>query len=161
MTYYQLPRSNPNVYKDIVYTGITSTPEPCISHSLFTYLSDIKQRLYPIENEWDIFKKYTNPYEYIHTVVPYKKKCVSKYTPLSRSYFKMIEIVHMFQLQYDSKPIRTFHLAEGPGGFIEAIVRLRNCKHDEYTGMTIIDNNNDPNIPSWKKSDNFLSKIRM
>jgi 23S rRNA U2552 (ribose-2'-O)-methylase RlmE/FtsJ len=158
MTYYQFPRSNPNVYKDIVYTGITSTPEPCISHSLFTYLSDIKQRLYPIENEWDIFKKYTNPYEYIHTAVPYKKKCVSKYTPLSRSYFKMIEIVQMFQLQYDSKPIRTFHLAEGPGGFIEAIVRLRNCKHDEYTGMTIIDKNNDPNIPSWKKSDNFLKQ---
>jgi 23S rRNA U2552 (ribose-2'-O)-methylase RlmE/FtsJ len=64
----------------------------------------------------------------------------------------------MFHLQYDSKPIRTFHLAEGPGGFIEAITKLRHCKHDIYTGMTIIDTDNDPNIPSWKKTDNFLKQ---
>jgi hypothetical protein len=31
----------------------------------------------------------------------------------------MIEIIHTFHL-YFREPIRTFHLAEGPGGFIEA-----------------------------------------
>lgn len=158
MTYYQVPRSNMNVYKRIDYIYSENVPSPCISQALSTYLSDIKQRLSSIETEWDVFKKYTNPYEYIHTVVPFKKKCVSKYNPLSRSYFKMIEIIQMFHLQYDSKPIRTFHLAEGPGGFIEAITKLRHCKHDIYTGMTIIDTDNDPNIPSWKKTDNFLKQ---
>ena len=158
MTFYQFPRSNFLIYKQIDYITSDNAPIPIISQSLSIYLCDIKQRLAPIESDWDIFKKYTNPYEYIHTVVPFKKKCVSKYSPLSRSYFKMIEIVNTFHLQFDSKPIRTFHLAEGPGGFIEAMVRMRNCKHDSYTGMTIIDNNNDPNIPSWKKSENFLKQ---
>jgi 23S rRNA U2552 (ribose-2'-O)-methylase RlmE/FtsJ len=68
----------------------------------------------------------------------------------------MIELINIFELKYDSKPIKTFHLAEGPGGFIEAIVNMRNCKEDKYVGMTIIDNNNDPNIPGWKKSEHFL-----
>ena len=86
MTYYQLPRSNMHIYKHIDSIFTENLPEPCISHALSAYLSDIKQRLSPIENEWDIYKKYTNPYEYIHTVVPFKKKCVSKYSPLSRSY---------------------------------------------------------------------------
>lgn len=158
MTYYQLPRSNMHIYNHIDYIFTENLPEPFISHALSAYLSDIKQRLSPIENEWDIYKKYTNPYEYIHTVVPFKKKCVSKYSPLSRSYFKMIEFIGLFHLQYDSKPIRTFHLAEGPGGFIEAISKIRHCKHDRYTGMTIIDNDNDPNIPGWKKSDIFLKQ---
>jgi 23S rRNA U2552 (ribose-2'-O)-methylase RlmE/FtsJ len=158
MTFYQFPRSNFLSYKQIDYIASDTVPTPIISQSLSTYLYDIKQRLEPIESDWDTFKKYTNPYEYIHSVVPFKKKCVSKYSPLSRSYFKMIEIVNTFHLQFDSKPIRTFHLAEGPGGFIEAMVRMRNCKHDSYTGMTIIDKNNDPNIPGWKKSENFLKQ---
>ena len=158
MTFYQFPRSNFLIYKQIDYIASEESPIPIISQSLSTYLYDIKQRLEPIESDWDTFKKYTNPYEYIHSVVPFKKKCVSKYSPLSRSYFKMIEIVNTFRLQFDSKPIRTFHLAEGPGGFIEAILRMRNCKHDSYTGMTIIDKNNDPNIPGWKKSENFLKQ---
>lgn len=158
MTYYLLPRSNMNVYTNIDYSSSENISDPCISQALSSYLSDIKHRISPIENEWDIFKKYTNPYEYIHTVVPYKKKCVSKYTPLSRSYFKMMELINLFHLQYNSKPIRTFHLAEGPGGFIEAIAKSRNCKHDVYTGMTLIDNENDPNIPSWKKTETFLGQ---
>jgi 23S rRNA U2552 (ribose-2'-O)-methylase RlmE/FtsJ len=54
------------------------------------------------------------------------------------------------------EPIRTFHLAEGPGGFIEAVANLRKNPDDEYVGMTILDDKNDRNIPAWKKSDFFL-----
>jgi len=118
-------------------------------------LYEIKGKLEQKERDWDIFKKYTNPFEYIHTVVPFKKKCVSKYRPLSRSFFKMIEMINTFQLYYDSKPIRTFHLAEGPGGFIEAIAETRKCPYDYYVGMTILDDD-DPNIPAWKKTEHFL-----
>jgi 23S rRNA U2552 (ribose-2'-O)-methylase RlmE/FtsJ len=53
-------------------------------------------------------------------------------------------------------PIRTFHLAEGPGGFIEAVVNLRKNPYDTYIGMTIQDNKNDGTIPTWRKSDHFL-----
>lgn len=158
MSYYQLPRTNFFIPKYINYTVSDEPPTPLISNSLSMYLSEIKQKLEEIENEWDIHKKYTNPYEYIHTILPIRKKCVSKYIPLSRSYFKMIEMIDTFNLKFDSKPINSFHLAEGPGGFIEAIANHRKCIHDNYIGMTILDDKNDPNIPAWKKTDTFLKK---
>ena len=158
MSYYQLPSTNFFIPKYIDYVVSNDNPRPIISNSLAMYLSEIKQRLEEIEDEWDIHKKYTNPYEYIHTLLPVRKKCISKYIPLSRSYFKMIEIIHTFNLVFDSKPIHTFHLAEGPGGFIEAIANHRKCIHDNYIGMTILDDKNDPNIPAWKKTDSFLKK---
>ena len=158
MSYYQLPRTNFFITNSIDYITSDDEPQISISHSLAGYLYEIKQRLEKIENEWDIHKKYTNPYEYIHTCVPNRKKCVSKYMPLSRSYFKMIEIIHSFHLRFDSKPINSFHLAEGPGGFIEAIANYRSCSYDNYIGMTILDDKNDSSIPAWKKTDAFLRK---
>lgn len=155
MTYYQLPNTHNSLFKYIDCIESITIPTPTISNSLSSYLYDIKEKLEKQEKDWDIFKKYTNPFEYIHTTVPFKKKCISKYKPLSRSYFKMVEMINTFQLHFDSKPITTFHLAEGPGGFIEAIVNKRRCSHDVYIGMTILDNN-DPNIPAWKKSEHFL-----
>jgi 23S rRNA U2552 (ribose-2'-O)-methylase RlmE/FtsJ len=156
MTYYQLPRIPFIIHKYIDYIESEESPSPAISNSLSFYLYDIKEKLDKREKDWDIYKKYTNPYEYIHTVIPFKKKCVSKFKPLSRSYFKMIEIIHTFELYFDSKPLKSFHLAEGPGGFIEAITSLRRNPNDNYYGMTILDDKNDPNIPAWKKTDAFL-----
>ena len=158
MSYYQLPRTNFLIPKNIDYITSLNAPNIFISNSLSVYLYEIKQRLEKIDMDWDIYKKYTNPYEYIHTCIPNRKKCVSKYIPLSRSYFKMIEIMNTLQIRFDSKPINTFHLAEGPGGFIEAISNYRSCSHDSYIGMTILDDKNDPSIPGWKKTDTFLHK---
>lgn len=158
MSFFTLPRTTLLLHKYIDCIEIDNIPTPIISNSLSQYLYEIKRKLERREKDWDIFKKYTNPFEYIHTVIPFKKKCVSKYKPLSRSYFKMIEIVNTLGLQFDSRPIQTFHLAEGPGGFIEAIVNMRNSQHDTYIGMTILDDENDPNIPAWKKTDAFLNK---
>jgi 23S rRNA U2552 (ribose-2'-O)-methylase RlmE/FtsJ len=72
----------------------------------------------------------------------------------------MVELTNFFNLldKNTSTPISTFHLAEGPGGFIEALVNLRQNKRDTYIGMTILDKNNDPNIPGWKKSEYFLKE---
>jgi 23S rRNA U2552 (ribose-2'-O)-methylase RlmE/FtsJ len=158
-----LPRSYLHLYKQIEYSQENEKVkediiESCISYSpsLSNYLYNIKEKITAIEKQWDTFKKYTNPYEYIHTIVPLKKKSVSKHKPISRSYFKMIEIVHTFRLFF-KEPIRTFHLAEGPGGFIEAMVHMRRCPEDKYVGMTLLDEKkNDPNIPGWKKSENFM-----
>jgi 23S rRNA U2552 (ribose-2'-O)-methylase RlmE/FtsJ len=153
-----IPRSYLHLYKQIEYTeeddidgaGVLYSP------SLSNYLYNIKEKITVIEKQWDTFKKYTNPYEYIHTIVPLKKKSVSKYKPISRSFFKMVEIVHTFRLFF-KEPIRTFHLAEGPGGFIEAMVHMRKCSEDKYIGMTLLDEKkNNPNIPGWKKSENFM-----
>ena len=120
-------------------------------------MSDIKYRIEKQAEEWDVYKRYSNPYEYIHTIIPNKRKSVSVYKPLSRSYFKMIELCLFFRLLEDKRgPIQSFHLAEGPGGFIEALIGLRKCKEDVYTGMTILEDKLDPNIPGWKKSQKFL-----
>src|SRR6056300_482480 len=161
MIHFQLPRNNPNLYKYIecFFSEETITPSPVISNSLSYYLCDIKKKLNSREQEWDTIKRYTNPYEYIHTVVPGKKKSVAKKKPLSRSYFKMIELIYFFKLLDKTdkdKPIVSFHLAEGPGGFIEALLDSRNNKHDKYYGMSILDDINDQNIPGWKKSKTFL-----
>jgi 23S rRNA U2552 (ribose-2'-O)-methylase RlmE/FtsJ len=135
---------------------------------------DIKHEIHKYKNDWDIYKKYTNPYEYINTYIPNcKSTCVADYKPLSRSYFKMIEILFQFKLNDDTTvPMKSFHLAEGPGGFIEAIVNYRKLwnstqreksleeQNDKYIGMTLLPLpnilNTDANIPTWKKSERFL-----
>ena len=161
MIHFQLPRNSPNLYKYIEYffSEETVIPSPIISNSLSCYLCDIKKKIRTREQDWDTVKRYTNPYEYIHTVIPGKKKSMAKKKPLSRSYFKMIELIYFFKLlskvSHD-KEITTFHLAEGPGGFIEALLESRNNKNDRYYGMSILDDANDQNIPAWKKSRQFL-----
>lgn len=158
MTYYLLPKTSFLIHKYIQCISDDAEPEPLVSNSLSYYLYNIKMKLNDHECEWDIFKKYTNPYEYIHSAVPFKKKSISVYKPLSRSYFKMIEMLNTFNMNFGIKPMRSFHLAEGPGGFIEALCNTRKNNKDIYIGMTILDEMNDNNIPGWKKSDAFLKK---
>jgi 23S rRNA U2552 (ribose-2'-O)-methylase RlmE/FtsJ/protein involved in ribonucleotide reduction len=56
----------------------------------------------------------------------------------------------------DFPKINSFHLAEGPGGFIEALANTRRNPSDNYIGMTLLDDAEDMNIPAWKKSEHFL-----
>ena len=158
MTYYLLPKTSFLIHKNIECITKDELNEVKYCNSLAYYLYNIKKQIDKHEREWDIYKKYTNPYEYINSIVPFKKKSIAKHKPLSRSYFKMIEIMNTFNIDFSMKPIQSFHLAEGPGGFIEALLHTRNNKNDKYIGMTLIDNNNDPNIPAWKKSNDFLNK---
>lgn len=89
---------------------------------------------------------------------------ISKLNTLSRSFYKMIEMIYVFfKDEANLYNIRTLHLAEGPGGFIEALCYVRNKilnsrnieNNDIYFGMTLL-KDNDINIPSWKKSVEFL-----
>jgi len=70
----------------------------------------------------------------------------------------MIEICNTLNLLGDlpSEQFNSFHLAEGPGGFIEALVYMRKNPNDKYYGMTLIDDTN-YNVPGWKKSKYFLA----
>ena len=132
-----------------------------LNNSLQKYLFSIKKEIHKNESQWDNYKKIVNPYEYLHTPVPCdKKQSICKYKPLSRSYFKMVEITKLLDLleDYQEDNIRSFHLCEGPGGFIEALAGMRENPDDEYIGMTLISDTE--HIPGWKKSRDFLSKIR-
>lgn len=160
LPHFLLPRLPSSLYTFLDVQENNVSPVPIINESLSYYLNDIKQQINLYEQLWETFKRFTNPYEYIHTMVPFKKYCISRYRPLSRSFFKMIELIHFFGLGMETtQPIRTFHLAEGPGGFIEALVKYRNCPNDTYVGMTLQDqHNNNYNIPGWKKSHHFLQE---
>jgi len=67
------------------------------------------------------------------------------------------DILDLFQ-ELPKEKCKSFHFAEGPGGFIEAIAYHRNNKKDKYFGMTLTDENNTTTIPGWKKSQDFLMK---
>ena len=131
-----------------------------VSNSIYHYLCESKKTIETCDvDDWDTMKKYTNPYEFIHTIVPGHKCAISKLKPLSRSFYKMIEIIkHCKLLPYcTTTAIQTFHLAEGPGGFIEALVHIRSNQDDVYHGMTLVDDRCF-SCPGWKKSRAFLDR---
>lgn len=157
MIYFLLPNVHYNIFEYLNCETSMDIQTAVISQSLSKYLNIMKYKINDYEKEWDIYKKYTNPFEFINTIPPNKSKCISNYKPLSRSYYKMIEIITTFNLiNKSSAPIKTFHIAEGPGGFIEAFVNKRQNSQDIYTGITLLDDIHDVNIPAWKKSEQFL-----
>ena len=123
-----------------------------LSKSIFTYVQQLKKEIDNYQNEWDIIKKYVNPYEFIHTKIPGDKVAVCKYIPISRSFFKLIEIFYCVQLNktIENKTINTMHLAEAPGGFMEAIhyyAKQTNTQINSCVGLSL--NGVKSNIPSW------------
>ena len=115
-------------------------------------------------NNWEYNKKIVNPYEMIYTKKKYKNvpESISLVKPLSRSYFKMIEILDLIHYYKEDKPkniIRTAHVCEGPGGFIEALYDTANQHKihiDDTVAMTLQSTKN--NIPGWKCTTAFLKK---
>ena len=108
---------------------------------------------------WDKVKKYTNPFEMIYiTNKKNRRNSISTYEPLSRSYFKMIEIgIEFFSdILNKREPITTVHLAEGPGGFVEGVTNLRTREDDKLYGITLVSENKE--VPGWRRSWYFLSK---
>ena len=161
MSYYQLFTSNNNISPSRLICRFSDEQEynNYISKTLNNYLMNAKQKINKYDLMWDKYKKYVNPYEFIHSIIPEYRQSVAKFKPLSRSFYKCIEICQMLKLtdDYIYENIKCFHLAEGPGGFIEALCHIRRNPEDKYVGMTLIDDG-DVNVPGWKKSQIFLNK---
>lgn len=109
-----------------------------------------KERIDKLENteNWDKMKKIGNPYELIYTTYNKKRKndSISQHIPISRSYFKMWEIFYNFDLfkNFNMNLNHTFaHLAEGPGGFMEATYNFKSkitkkkSLNDIFYGITL------------------------
>ena len=137
MTYYQLPSINYNITaKNIkINFGGRDDIDIYINDSLNKYLKIAKGKISEYPEEWRQKKKFTNPYEFIHTNIPSTCMSISKMAPLSRAFFKMIEIAKIFNIFEGLSRLTSFHLAEGPGGFIEAFVYIGQMGRGESTPM--------------------------
>ena len=123
-------------------------------------------RLFPNDN-WEYYKKIANPYELVYTQTKYPNfpQSISISKPLSRSYFKMIEMVEVvrfleeYRLEFQPNGLRTAHACEGPGGFIEAIFDLaEKYKIRIHSSTAITLRSSQSNIPGWRRANHFLSK---
>lgn len=115
--------------------------------------------------DWDKSKKISNTYELIHiSNNKIKSESISKYIPLSRSFFKLWEIINYFKLIKTTEPIVSGHLAEGPGGFLEACLYYRNKLlkitplMDKYYGITLKPYSKE--IPGWSKANDLIYQFK-
>lgn len=111
-------------------------------------------------NKWDKMKKNANPYELVYTTFNKKKKkdSIANYKPISRSFFKLLEIDNMLNLIGENDNNFIANLAEGPGGFMEALIKKYFGKKKlQLYGFTLPPSNK--YIPDWSKiKKNFLLK---
>jgi len=127
---------------DLCFKFFNTKENNCIDEKLLTNLYKNKCKIDNIDiNKWEKYKKFQNDYEYIYTSSN-KSKNISDIIPISRSYFKIHEILKDYNindLEYCSC------IAEGPGGFINCLLNNYNIKC--IYGITLL--SNDRKIPFW------------
>lgn len=140
-----------------------------IQKDLYTLLIKYKST---IDNNpsWNKIKKISNLYEYIYVYNKHVNNNIGTalYNPLSRSYFKLQEMIYDFNLVHKKKNELTIvGLAEAPGGFIECLYQFRKEKNplnkDVYYCMSLISDDMDvPSLHSLKKviKDNELHIVK-
>lgn len=118
---------------------------------------------YEKANEWELRKKITNPYEAIFSgsdtnIFP----SIANINPLSRSYFKMVEMLYVIKFWETcdkETPFISSHVCEGPGGFMQNIVEEAKALGFPLKNTYAITlKSTRSHIPGWKKSSKFLKK---
>ena len=129
---------------------------------LFDKLNKYKKLINKIElKNWNYIKKFTYNYEYVYNNSNNEYSLV-KYKPISRSYYKMCEII-TDQFKLNNKNVSFCFLAECPGGFIDYIINSRKhlFQNDTYYTISLIsDKKSIPNYYLLKnkyKNINFLN----
>jgi 23S rRNA U2552 (ribose-2'-O)-methylase RlmE/FtsJ len=126
--------------------------------------SKLEVEKYEKAHVWELAKKMVNPYEFIHTQDElhfHSSLCILR--PLSRSFFKMIEMLYVlnfFQhIPKQTPKLRSAHVAEGPGGFIEAF--YERCEKEKRLISTVLAMTLKPttnNVPGWRRANHFLQR---
>ena len=115
---------------------------------------------------WEYYKKVVNPYELVYTQKKYDNfpDSICTLKPLSRSYFKMIEIfdiIHFLDRIPSQEPIKSAHVCEGPGGFIEALFEEASRKERRVlTSIAMTLRSSQTNVPGWKRASSLLQRNR-
>lgn len=135
-------------------------------------LKELKLQIEELDslNEWEFLKRSSNPYELVFSQSQDSRipPSISSIRPLSRSFFKMVEILGVLDFfnrhksNHRKNTIRSAHVCEGPGGFIESLLYL--SKKSSFTleaswAMTLKPTK--VNIPGWKRAYHFLRKSPM
>lgn len=137
-----------------------------LNNTLLEIVTKYKDKIteYYVNRSWDRYKKLSNEYEHIF-YSPNAPSNIALYNPVSRSFFKLWEILHDFEGVIgccEPNPMRCVFLAEGPGGFFEAFYKRRKELKldaiDDYFGITLRSNHN-KNIPDWKTHDTLPIRI--
>jgi hypothetical protein len=137
-----------------------------LNDSLLEIVTKYKDKIteYYKSRLWDKYKKLSNEYEHIF-YSPNAHGNIALYNPVSRSFFKLWEILYDFQditFVNSPTPLKCVFIAEGPGGFFEAFYKKRQelfpSLKDKYHGITLKSNNN-KNIPDWKTQESLPIKI--
>jgi cap2 methyltransferase len=151
-------KSKPYVKSSIEYEEFSLN----IPKELYEKKNEIN--VYEEEHKWELAKKLANPYEMVYTHEE-KFPCqnISLLKPLSRSYFKLIEMLKISnffkELPKEIQHLRSAHVAEGPGGFIQAFIDLVEESKRKVKRIDAITLRSDKQyIPGWKKASNFLRK---
>ena len=125
-----------------------------LDDALFSILNEelaaCKHLIDEYPKEWEIAKKQIHIYEYIYTSSFYKKN-ISKTSPISRSYFKLRELLYDYPIVENSGKKTFVCLAEAPGGFIQSILHWMNQDViHKIHAITLL--SDDKKIPTWNKS---------
>ena len=137
------------------------TREKNINQTLF-YLNDIKNKIESLdENVWIRIRKYINIYESPSENYQQQYTRQKKHNPISRAYYKLKEILIDFKINCNCN---SFHIAESPGGFIQAVIEYKNkkyCFNDKNKCYTVSLEKNNYDIPSYHNSiiNNIFVKI--
>lgn len=117
---------------------------PICYDKLHKKLYDTKKSIDKYSSKWNMYRGIENPYEYVYTSSDTLLN-ICTICPISRSYFKLQEIIIDLNILLDTK-INITCIAEGPGGFIQNINDNSNHKHNIY-GITLV--SKQKNVPFW------------
>ena len=150
---------NENIINETLEREIVS-----INNTLNLLLVDEKNKIDKYYDVWDKYKRFTNDYEFIYSSNDGKYKSVINCNKISRSYFKLWEILNEYPLiNKNINEIKIANIAEAPGGFIEAICdyiekNTTNIKSSLY-GISLL--NNSRSVPTWKIKNSYLKKYNI
>ena len=120
-----------------------------IYEDIYERLYNTKKLIDNYKDKWDKYKKFINDYEYIYTSSNIHKN-ICKISPISRSYFKLHELLIDFGILKKYKDLNITCIAEGPGGFIQSLldnIKKLNININNIYGISLISENKE--IPSW------------
>jgi hypothetical protein len=132
MISFILPRLHPKIYESI---DVDSNSTDFVFH--FTkqyYLVNIEKNIKKNQKEWDVYKKFTNTYDFLYSKIPFENIRVTD-IDRPRSFFIFTEILYKFHESILEKDdITSFHLSDYNNGMMNALIEIRkNNVNDKYT----------------------------